>query len=414
MSSPPIVLIIGCGVAGPVLSILLKKKGYQPIVFEKVRALGEAGASLMLNPNGLKVLNLLGSPEQLFKDTEILPLSDYWHGTTSGETLAHVDLPAKFVARYGQPALGIRRTTLNLQLKEMALKADIEIHEGHELVGIDESEDSVTAHFSNGKSATGLFLVGCDGIKAASRRILLQRSGVKEGPPVFTGLTQTGGISKTPRALAEKVGTMSNWYGSGVHMIAYPVSTTHTSWAVTLPRSDEQQETWKMATGEQLEAQKRFLESKLEGSEPVLLDLVRGLERILSFGLFDRAELGIENWFTNRCVLVGDAAHPTSPHLGQGANQALEDCYHLSRLLPNIDEVCEEKDASLSGIFEEFARLRQPRTSALVKGARRKGEERVVVGGAELCRQRDAQITAAFSNPEAVLRGLDALYGEPF
>lgn len=58
----PIVLIIGCGVAGPVLAILLKRKGYQPIVFEKVRELGTAGASLMVMSNGyvlFRTLNLL-------------------------------------------------------------------------------------------------------------------------------------------------------------------------------------------------------------------------------------------------------------------------------------------------------------------------------------------------------------------
>jgi salicylate hydroxylase len=49
---PPTVLIIGCGVAGPVLALLLKRKGYLPIVLEKVKQLGDAGASLMLMPNG--------------------------------------------------------------------------------------------------------------------------------------------------------------------------------------------------------------------------------------------------------------------------------------------------------------------------------------------------------------------------
>jgi salicylate hydroxylase len=52
METPPTVLIIGCGIAGPVLALLLKRKGYNPIVFEKVRQLGDVGASLMLMPNG--------------------------------------------------------------------------------------------------------------------------------------------------------------------------------------------------------------------------------------------------------------------------------------------------------------------------------------------------------------------------
>ncbi|KAJ6031439.1 FAD/NAD(P)-binding domain-containing protein [Penicillium herquei] len=412
--APPTVLIIGCGVAGPVLSQLLQKKGYKQVIYEKVRVLGEAGASLMLNPNGLKVLNLLGSPEKLFRDDEALPLADLWHGTGSGESLVHNNLPSNFAARYGQPSMGIKRTAVNISLKEMALDAGIAVHEGFELVDIEEGEASVTAHFSNGHSATGSFLIGCDGIKAASRRILLQNSGTKEGPPVFTGLTQTAGISKTPRALLEKPAALSNWYGDAVHFIAYPVSTTHTSWAITLPQVDECRETWKPATGAELEAQKQKLKTKLKGFEPALLEMVSTAERIISFGLFDRAELSADEWFLGRCVLVGDAAHPTSPHLGQGANQALEDCYHLSRLLPQFDGDSDGKLAALSRIFEEFGRLRQPRTSALVKGARKKGEERVVTGGPELCRARDAQLVIALGDAEEVQRVNDQLYSEPF
>lgn len=63
--APPTVLIIGCGVAGPVLAILLKRKGYHPIVFEKVRELGNAGASLMVMSNGL-VLSMLSSNNMLY------------------------------------------------------------------------------------------------------------------------------------------------------------------------------------------------------------------------------------------------------------------------------------------------------------------------------------------------------------
>lgn len=68
----PIVLIIGCGVAGPVLAILLKRKGYHPIVFEKVRELGTAGASLMVMSNGYVLFgtwNLLidGKPVLMFE-----------------------------------------------------------------------------------------------------------------------------------------------------------------------------------------------------------------------------------------------------------------------------------------------------------------------------------------------------------
>lgn len=105
--------------------------------------------------------------------------------------------------------------------------------------------------------------------------------------------------------------------------------------------------------------------------------------------------------------------------MGMSANVSLgrEDCYHLSRMLPDLrvdGVVWDEVDQGLSGIFEEFAQLRQPRTSALVKEARRLGEQRVVVGGPERCRQRDASIAYAWRNEEAVARGLDGLFKEPF
>ena len=350
----------------------------------------------------------------MFENTKILPLSDFWYGTNTGETLAHNKLGSEFEARYGQPGVGIKRTTLNLRLKAMLLDAGIEVYEGHDLIDIEEDTDSVTAHFSNGKVVTGSFLIGCDGIKAASRRILLQNSGAREGAPMFTGLTQTCGLSKTPPALTEKAVGLCNWFGAGVHFVAYPVSTTHTSWAITLPQETEQRETWKHASSEELQTLKQMLEENLKEFEPAVLDLVSSAERIISFGLFDRPELEMDQWFSTRCVLVGDAAHPTSPHLGQGANQALEDCYHLTRLLPRMDENSEDQCLDLSRIFEEFARLRQPRTSALVKGARKMGEQRVVVGGPDLCRQRDVQIAAVLGDIEAVQKKNDELYLEPF
>ena len=65
MSSPK-VLVIGCGVAGPVIALLLQKKGYNPIVFEKVRELGDAGASLMMYPNGYVFHSPPSSPPRPF------------------------------------------------------------------------------------------------------------------------------------------------------------------------------------------------------------------------------------------------------------------------------------------------------------------------------------------------------------
>lgn len=116
---------------------------------------------------------------------------------------------------------------------------------------------------------------------------------------------------------------MRNWYGNGVHVISYPISSNATSWAVTQRENKETEETWRPYRPDEIPEQRKQLGSLLSGWGPEVLQLVTSSKRIIKFGLFDRAELNPEQWHSKRCVLVGDAAHPTSPYLGQGANQAL-------------------------------------------------------------------------------------------
>ncbi|PTB67628.1 FAD/NAD(P)-binding domain-containing protein [Trichoderma citrinoviride] len=421
--APPTVLVIGCGVAGPVIAILLKRKGYHPIVFEKVRELGNAGASLMLMSNGLNVFDLIGVADAI--KAESLPLTTLWDAKASGEILGQSNLPSTWAESYRQPAAGIKRTTLNLLLKEKAGEEGIEVREGWALVDIQEHEDSVTATFGNGQSVTGSFLVGCDGIKSASRAILQKQRGVEEGLPSYTGLTQTAFISETPVAL-QNTAAMRNWYGDGVHVIAYPVGPKTMSWALTQRETQEREETWRPFTADELDTQRDALCKLLDGWDASIAQGVRSAERIIKYGLFDREELRPDQWFSRRCVLIGDAAHPTSPHLGQGANQAMEDCYHLSTMLPNLAPNSQHEDgidkslnilrsSSLSeSVFRPFAEKRQPRTSMLVKGARAQGEVRVAVGR-EKGRERDEMIAKSYEgNAAAVVAKFENLLKQPF
>lgn len=314
-AAPPTVLIIGSGVAGPVLAVLLKRKGYAPIVFEKVRALGDAGASLMLMPNGMKVLDLVGlnTTDLASSSTSggAFPLDAFEDRSGGGSLLGSSALPSTFKAKYGQPAVGVKRTGLNLALKKMAEDAGIEVREGWALESVSEDSDAdadadssrsgrktVTARFANGESVRGDFLIGCDGIKAASRDALQQlKNGAsnQQQPPAFTGLTQTSGFSPAPAAFGiDDKSVMRNWFGEGVHVIAYPVSRTHVSWAVTLPEADEEaaKESWRIYGDDEREEVKRKLLSVLEetGFEPPVIEMVRSAERRKFFLLYTYRE----------------------------------------------------------------------------------------------------------------------------
>jgi salicylate hydroxylase len=199
------VLIIGCGVAGPVLALLLKGKGYEPVVFEKVRELGDAGASLLMMPNGyvrwplsrerfltpstrIKVLSLVGLSKIVTESAP--PLVEIRDQSSTGDDIGMTDLPSRFQEKYGQPACGIKRTALNLALKDALTAANIEIHEGWKLNAIEEKGTSVVAISEEGKRVEGSMLVGCDGIKAMSRASLLRLNGVAAERASYTGLVQ--------------------------------------------------------------------------------------------------------------------------------------------------------------------------------------------------------------------------------
>lgn len=273
-----------------------------------------------LKSDSLKVLNMVGLADTITKETpNIGELRDQTH---SGEDIGVSDFPSKCIKKYGQPACGVRRTTITLLLRDTLLANDIPLHQNWKLVDIDEQDDKVVAISADGERVEGSFLIGCDGIKAASRTILLKKKGITEGDSEFTGLTQVGGLSPTPPCLENHPG-MLNLYGPGSHFITYPMAPGTSGWAFTQRESEKAKETWRPYTDIELEEHKAsLLKSYGHWSSPIP-EMIRSSFRMLKFGIYDRPELAPENWYHNRCVLVGDAAHPTSPHLGQGANQAL-------------------------------------------------------------------------------------------
>ncbi|GBE81426.1 FAD/NAD(P)-binding domain-containing protein [Sparassis crispa] len=398
------VIIAGCGIAGPVLAIFLKGKGYEPVVYERLEKPTEQGLSMCLQPNGLRVLSLI--PGFCAKIVGLQLKNLFFCSSLSEDEglLAETDAPSMLpeLVGPGMCVLGVHRATFCRTLVEEAESHGVQIVWGHQVVGLTQSEDSVELAFANGKTDTASFVVGCDGLHSNTRISLFG-----EEKADFTGLTQTGGSSPTPKAYLNRPG-VTNIYGNGAHMVFYQVNEKQTSWAVTL-QEPEAKETWRAMDEER---QREFRESRFNKWGFGGGELVSNAKTIVKYGLYDRPEL--KTWHKDRVVLLGDAAHPTSPHLGQGANQAFEDIYHLVRLLAKHNPSGEAPSTSLlSTIFTEFEQRRIPRTSALVKGARQQGENRVL-HGVPACKKRNDAIREMYMDGSTLADSYKQAYSEPF
>lgn len=215
-----------------------------------------------------------------------------------------------------------------------------------------------------------------------------------------------GGFS--PRPDGFEAGRPIAWYGEAIYGMAYVLDEVTAIWGVVLPAPDGQ-ETWQQETDVNRERDK--LLELLSGWPDMFRELISNTDRVVKFGLYDRPELLPQQWFADRCVLVGDAAHPTSPHHGQGANQSLEDCWILTQLLP--DAGGDLSTESLHEVFLEYAEKRQPRTAMLVKGARVQGQLRVTTGK-EACQQRNETVKAMWADKQGVKERFGQLFREPF
>ncbi|KAJ7594751.1 hypothetical protein C8J56DRAFT_1002540 [Mycena floridula] len=393
------VIIVGCGIAGPVLAIFLKLKGYEPVIYERIKRDTDAGLSLLLQANGLRVLNLV--PELIERIVGQPVNGMAYLSTVFGDegVIGEAHFPTGGALRM----IGVERHKFLQVLTQSALDHGVEIHWEQKIVDLEQGHDFVTVKFESGQTDTASFVVGCDGLHSNTRISLF---GNEEA--TYTGLTQVGGLSKTPDnpTFKEAAGSFQI-FGDGAHIITYPISETHYSWALTR-REAEHKETWRAVDLSTLES----VRQDVTGSWGFGVgDLIKNAEKVVKYGLYDRPEL--KEWHRGRVVLLGDAAHPTSPHIGQGANQAFEDVYHLVRVLQKLNSEGSPSTEALTKAFAEYQSIRLTRTSELVKEARRTGETRTAQG-LENAKRRNQGLREVWQDKDNIIAYMSHLASGPF
>ncbi|MGX9424923.1 FAD-dependent oxidoreductase [Bradyrhizobium sp. LeoA1S1] len=352
--------LIGGGIAGPVAAIFLKRAGYDVEVYEGWPHSSGIGGGLQIAPNGMQVMAELGLADELIRQGSIAESFDFY--SQSGRKLGSINRDME--KRFGQPAVNLRRATLQAILFNKAWCSNAELYFEKRLVKIiDRPDQPIVAYFADGTTAEGDFLIGADGVHSKVRRHV-----VPDGPKPFdTGLIGFGGF--VPRSVLEgrsiggRVETtfgQSGFFGYGF-CSADPADGV--MWWSTQPSHGVDAATFRAMDQAAL---KQHLSDFHQGWHDPIPRIIEAAENIVVTDTLDVASL--PTWSRKRSLLIGDAAHATSPHAGQGASLALEDAMRLGKLMLAGQE--------LGLTFQNFEHERRPRAEKIVAIARRNGNSK--------------------------------------
>jgi len=364
MAQPPRkAIVIGGGIAGPVTAVLLKRAGLDVELFEAWPHASGIGGGLQIAPNGMHVLAELGIADELIRNGSIANAIDFY--SQNGTMLGSINQDMQ--RRFGQPAVNMSRAMLNETIISLAWNENVALAFEKRLVRIEDRPDQpIVAHFADGTSAEGDFLIGADGVHSAVRNHVLP-----DGPTPFdTGLIGFGGF--VPRAVVAKAldgQHMAMTFGRSGYFGYGFSGPDDAMWWSTQPIRGTDAAGFRAMDQDTLLSHLKDFHAGWHDPIPQILEAAR---YSIVTSTLDVATLPM--WSRKRTILIGDAAHACSPHAGQGASLALEDAMRLSRLLGRGTE--------LGTAFADFENERRSRVEHIVAVARRNGNQKDEFGPA--------------------------------
>ena len=346
-------IIIGCGIAGHSLAIMLKKIGIDSEIYESEKNTPDFGI-LSFTPNAVRSVKMLGIYDRIQAD----PSPNAYFYKHNGERLKTPDMISGLKKAKIEDGMMVRRSHVIHTLIQKADEDEIPIHFEKKLVNILEENNHVVAIFNDGTQAKGGFLIGCDGPFSKTRGIILPDS----SPPTYTGRIWTGGDVDNS--------VQHDWSSNAFHMTfgKNPYSGTlvfsdkKTVWWTNVPCPIDKLLEFKALSSESLT--RKLLELHKEDHELISKFIKSTKNKHVRIPLYVIPHL--DAWHKGRVCLIGDAAHATSPFIGQGAAMAMEDAMVLAMCLRDIPD--------LNKSFEKFEKLRKVRTEKIVKTSEQSGK----------------------------------------
>jgi salicylate hydroxylase len=348
-SKPVRVAIVGGGIGGLSAANAMLRRGIDVTVWEQTDAQGETGTGLSLFPNGRRQLERMRLGDTL---AEV--------GARIGEASAYYRMDGTFVGRVvttdssgWNGIYGMHRADL-LRVLAKGLPSTA-IRSGHRCIGFKQNASSVQLTFATGQTDTVDVVIAADGIQSGLQKYIAEPS-----PPEYSGWRAYRGLIPREKVPDWPKEAHQVWMGDGKHFMVYPVRSGRLlNYVGFVPTRDETIESWS-ATGDRDE-----LAASFEGWDARVVGFLKKVETCFWWGLYDRRPLA--SWTKGRVALLGDAAHAMLPHLGQGANQAIEDGVALAVFLEG------RNSAEIYDVLRWYEAFRRARTDVVQAEARKQG-----------------------------------------
>ena len=347
------VLVAGGGIGGLAAALALVRHGFAVKVLEQAPEIGEIGAGIQLGPNAFHAFDALGIGDKarsraVFTDEMVM------HDAIDGSLVGRIPTGEAFRKRFGNPYAVIHRVDVHKSLLEGAQETGkVEFLTSTRVERIEQDEQSVTVHDQHDNAHKGIALIGADGVKSVVREQFVGDPAHVTGHVVYRAV-----IDKKDFPLDLQWNAASIWVGPNCHLVHYPLRGGE-QYNVVVTFHSRQQEEWGVTDGSKEEVQSYFQGICPQARQ--LIDLPRTWKR---WATADREPIG--RWSFGRVTLLGDAAHPTTQYMAQGACMAMEDGVTLG-------EALRVNNNDFLKAFDLYQRSRVARTARIVLSSREMG-----------------------------------------
>ncbi len=347
------VLVAGGGIGGLAAALALAQQGFEVKVLEQAAQIGEIGAGMQLGPNAFHAFDALGVGEQarsraVYTDYMVM------HDALDEYQVGHIPTGEAFIKRFGNPYAVIHRVDAHTALLEgVQSQGQVELHTNTAVQSIAQDDSSVSVIDQHGHRHQGQALVAADGVKSVVRAQLVG------DPHRVTGhVVYRAGVDKADFPTALQWNAASIWVGPQCHLVHYPLR-GGAQYNVVVTFQSREVEEWGVTEGSAEEVQSYFQDVCPKARQ--LIDLPKHWKR---WATADRDP--ISQWTYGRTTLLGDAAHPTTQYMAQGACMAIEDAVTLR-------EALKAHGNDVHRGFDLYQRSRIARTARIVLASREMG-----------------------------------------